>query len=82
MKPRCDHFVQGEDAPTPLAAASSPQPHAWQLDYLVGAFLILRLPPFRPNVKKRLTKSPRIYWRESGLLHALLNVPDQEALLA
>jgi predicted AAA+ superfamily ATPase len=52
------------------------------LDYLVGAFLIRRLPPYRPNVKKRLTKSPRIYWRDSGLLHALLNVPDEEALLA
>lgn len=52
------------------------------LDYLVGAFLIRRLPPYRPNVRKRLTKSPRVYWRDSGLLHALLNVPDQRSLLA
>lgn len=51
------------------------------LDYLVGAFLIRRLPPYRPNVKKRLTKSPRVYWRDSGLLHALLNVPDEQTLL-
>jgi len=52
------------------------------LDYLVGAFLIRRLPPFRPNIRKRLTKSPRVYWRDSGLLHALLNVPDERSLLA
>ena len=42
------------------------------LDYLEGAFLIRRLPPFEANLRKRLVKSPRIYWRDSGLLHALL----------
>jgi predicted AAA+ superfamily ATPase len=52
------------------------------LDYLVGAFLIRRLPPYRLNIRKRLVKSPKIYWRDSGLLHALLNVSDREALLA
>lgn len=52
------------------------------LDYLAGAFLIRRLPPYLPNIRKRLVKSPRIYWRDTGLLHALLNVPDEQALLA
>lgn len=52
------------------------------LDYLEGAFLIRRLPPFQANVRKRLVKSPRVYWRDTGLLHALLNVADQEALLS
>jgi len=52
------------------------------LDYLAGAFLIRRLPPYRANIRKRLVKSPRVYWRDSGLLHALLNVPDERALLA
>jgi predicted AAA+ superfamily ATPase len=42
------------------------------LDYLEGAFLIRRLPPFHANIGKRLVKSPRVYWRDSGLLHALL----------
>ena len=51
------------------------------LDYLVGAFLIRRLPPYQANIRKRLVKSPKIYWRDSGLLHALLNVPDKRALL-
>lgn len=52
------------------------------LDYLVGAFLIRRLQPYQTNIKKRLVKSPKVYWRDSGLLHALLNVPDRKALLS
>jgi predicted AAA+ superfamily ATPase len=52
------------------------------LDYLVGAFLIRRLQPYQPNIRKRLVKSPKVYWRDSGLLHALHQVFDQRALLA
>ena len=52
------------------------------MDYLEGAFLIRRLPPYQVNIRKRLVKSPRIYWRDTGLLHALLNVSDERALLA
>ena len=44
------------------------------LDYLEGAFLVRRLAPFHANIGKRLVKSPKVYWRDSGLLHALLNV--------
>ena len=51
------------------------------VDYLVGAFLIRRLQPYQANLRKRLIKSPRIYWRDSGLLHALLNVSDARTLL-
>ncbi|MFC1529645.1 ATP-binding protein [Gemmatimonadota bacterium] len=51
------------------------------LDYLAGAFIIRRLPAYQANIKKRLVKSPRIYWRDSGLQHALMNVPDRAALL-
>lgn len=51
------------------------------VDYLVGAFLIRRLPSFHANLKKRLVKSPKLYWRDSGILHALLTVPDRRALL-
>ena len=52
------------------------------LDYLVGAFLIRRLPPYQANIRKRLIKSPKVYWRDSGLLHALLNISDKHTLLA
>lgn len=51
-------------------------------DYLEGAFLIRRLPPFQANLRKRLVKSPKVYWRDSGLLHALLNVANERELLA
>lgn len=50
---------------------------SWQ-----GAFLTRRLQPYQVNIKKRLVKSPKVYWRDSGLLHALLNVPDERELLA
>lgn len=52
------------------------------LDYLIGAFLIRLLPPFQSNVRKRLVKRPRVYWRDSGLLHALLQAIDRRSLLA
>ena len=51
------------------------------LDFLEGAFLLRRLPPWLPNLKKRLVRSPRVYWRDSGLLHALLGVRAAAELL-
>ena len=51
------------------------------LDFLIGAFLIRRLSPYEANLGKRLVRRPKLYWRDSGLLHALLNVPDQQTLL-
>ena len=39
------------------------------LDVLEGGFMIRRLPPFLANVQKRLTKSPKLYVRDTGLLH-------------
>lgn len=51
------------------------------LDLLVDLLLVRRLPPLQANVGKRLVKSPRIYVRDSGLVHALLGIADREALL-
>ncbi|WP_440108536.1 ATP-binding protein [Acidovorax sp. BL-A-41-H1] len=51
------------------------------LDLLVEMFLVRRLEPWHANLGKRLTKSPKLYVRDSGLLHALLGLPDDEALL-
>lgn len=50
-------------------------------DWLVGAFLIRLLPPYEANLTKRLVRSPKVYWRDSGLLHALLRVEDEDELL-
>ena len=51
------------------------------LDFLDSAFLIRRLPAWHANIRKRLVKRPKVYWRDSGLLHALSGVSDQNALL-
>jgi predicted AAA+ superfamily ATPase len=52
------------------------------LDLLVDLLLVRRLPPWHGNVRKRLVRSPRIYVRDSGLVHALLGIGEREALLA
>ena len=51
------------------------------VDFLESAFLIRRLPAYHANIRKRLVKRPKLYWRDSGLLHSLLNVSDGNALL-
>lgn len=51
------------------------------VDYLEGAFLVRRLRPYQANIRKRLVKRPKIYWRDSGLLHALHRVASLEDLL-
>ena len=50
------------------------------LDILEDTFMVRRLPPFHANLKKRLIKAPKIYLRDSGLLHALLGVEDSDSL--
>jgi uncharacterized protein len=50
------------------------------IDFLEGAFLIRSLPPFFTNMRKRLVKRPRVYLRDSGLLHAVMRVYDRETL--
>jgi len=50
------------------------------LDYADHTFLIRILEPFHRNVKKRLIKSPKVYFKDSGILHAFLNIPDMDAL--
>jgi len=51
------------------------------LDLMEGHFLIRRLPPYFPNIKKRIVKSPKIYIRDSGVLHNLLGVSSEKSLL-
>ena len=51
------------------------------LDLMVDLLVVRRLPPFHANVGKRLVKSPKIYLRDSGTVHALLGLDDHEAVL-
>ncbi|MEQ1747342.1 MAG: ATP-binding protein [Saprospiraceae bacterium] len=52
------------------------------LDLLEGGFLVRRLPPFFENSGKRLIKSPKIYLRDTGILHRLSGIPDLDGLAA
>ena len=51
------------------------------LDILTGAFMTRQLQPWYANIAKRQVKSPKIYLRDSGLLHNLLALPDLHSLL-
>lgn len=50
------------------------------ISFLKEAFLVRQLHPFHANVKKRVVKSPKVYIRDSGILHHLLNIPDYDTL--
>lgn len=50
------------------------------LDLLEGGFLIHRLQPYFINIGKRLIKSPKIYFRDTGILHQLAGIANFEAL--
>ena len=51
------------------------------LDLLVELLLVRRLSPWHANVGKRLVRSPKVYVRDSGLVHALLGIANADALL-
>lgn len=50
------------------------------LNILSGTFMIRQLQPFFINTKKRLVKAPKIYFRDSGIFHALLNLETKESI--
>jgi predicted AAA+ superfamily ATPase len=54
---------------------------AHYLDLMVDLLLVRRLAPRLPNAGKRLVRSPKVYIRDSGLVHALLGLADKEAVL-
>lgn len=51
------------------------------LDLMVDLLLVRRLEPMQSNLGKRLIKSPKVFIRDSGLLHALLRIGDKDMLL-
>ncbi len=54
---------------------------AHYLDLMVDLLLVRRLPPRLSNAGKRLVRSPKVYIRDSGLVHSLLGLADKEAVL-
>lgn len=65
--------AQGLDITSPTAKS--------YLDILEHTFVVRVLQPYVPNVKKRLVKSPKVYFRDTGLLHHALDILGQETLL-
>ena len=51
------------------------------LEFLEGSFMVRILQPYHRNVKKRLVKSPKVYIRDTGLLHALVGVKSYDELI-
>lgn len=67
-----------------LAASmgGTPPAVARYLDLLQDLFVLRRLPPYHGNIRKRLVKTPKVYFRDTGLLHALLRVVTHDDLLS
>jgi predicted AAA+ superfamily ATPase len=51
------------------------------LEFLHGSFMVRLLQPYYPNVKKRLVASPKVYIRDSGILHSLTGIDSYEGLI-
>ena len=51
------------------------------LDILTGAFMVRQLQPWYENMSKRQVRAPKVYLRDSGLLHSLLDVHDIHSLM-
>jgi predicted AAA+ superfamily ATPase len=51
------------------------------LDILTGTFMVRQLQPWHENIGKRQVKAPKVYFRDSGLLHSLLDLTDERSLL-
>ncbi len=77
--------VQGQLLNQSQLAASlavSGQTVARYIDVLSDLMLVRRLPAWHGNVGKRLARAPKVYVRDSGLVHALLGLPTLESVLA
>ncbi len=62
---------------------SSTEPTARRyLDLLSGLFLVRQLQPWHANLKKRQVKAPKVYVRDSGILHALVGIASERELLS
>ncbi|OGT60172.1 MAG: hypothetical protein A3E85_04260 [Gammaproteobacteria bacterium RIFCSPHIGHO2_12_FULL_45_12] len=72
------HIFNSSDIGKSLGVAHTTARH--YLDILTGTFMIRELPPWLENIDKRQIKSPKIYFRDSGIYHYLLNVMNVDAL--
>jgi predicted AAA+ superfamily ATPase len=73
------NFFNASEIGTSLNASAASIRH--YIDILVGTFMIRQLQPWLENIKKRQVKTPKIYFRDSGIFHYLLGIRGTEDLL-
>lgn len=70
------------NAATPASSLGVTQPTIRRyLDILTGVFMVRQLQPWHANIKKRQVKAPKIYIRDTGILHALLGLKTESDIL-
>lgn len=77
--------LQGTDVVVSQVAASlgiASKTVSHHIDLLSDLMMARRLQPWFANVGKRLVKSPKVYWRDSGVVHAMLGIETSEQLLS
>jgi uncharacterized protein len=80
MLAHCHGQIWNASDPARSLGVSEPTVRRY-LDVLTQTFMVRQLPPWFANLAKRQVKAPKIYFRDSGLLHALMGVRDMDALL-
>jgi uncharacterized protein len=73
------NFFNASEIATSLNVSMSAIRH--YIDILVGTFMIRQLQPWAENIKKRQVKTPKIYFRDSGIFHYLLGIRGTEDIL-
>ena len=70
------------NAAAPAATLGVSQPTTrFHLDLLTDAYMVRQLRPFHANLRKRQVRAPKVYVRDTGLLHQLLGIASEKALL-
>jgi predicted AAA+ superfamily ATPase len=80
MLSHCHGQIWNAADPARSLAVSEPTVRRY-LDVLTQTFMVRQLPPWHQNLGKRQVKAPKLYFRDTGLLHALMGLPDMDALL-
>lgn len=80
MLAHCHGQVWNAADPARSLAISEPTVRRY-LDVLTQTFMVRQLQPWHQNLGKRQVKAPKLYFRDTGLLHALMGLPDMDALL-
>ena len=80
MLAHCHGQIWNAADPARSLAVSEPTVRRY-LDVLTQTFMVRQLQPWHQNLGKRQVKAPKLYFRDTGLLHALMGLPDMDALL-